>query len=632
MTRHLPLAAVTIAFLLLGNFASAQRLESVGVLGNSGVEGNDLIRVTPTRQPSGVYVAPDSTVWIDGGDAILHVTFHGRLIEAHPLAPVCEKVNSWSFAALDRTLYFFALTDKVESVQVDNRTFRSHMALIALPLSPGARPRLVRSFPEISDSRGGVLSALPLDGRLLFARNRTDATNEEMTVSSIDPADGEVINVVNPGGRNIAGLALDAERGWLYVGGNWPDARSPEIVAYDLTGKELKRTMALQTPANPTQFRGIVSLAGDAIWEGAWYGHLGRWNLDLDTAPGTIWTWGLEFNYPCQLVAAAPGHSDVLMMSEQDNQSVYFAHWDCSANRFRLAKRIGSLAEAQSLAMSDDGWVTVGTSGRTLWWKWGDDAVDPPRAGNHIAGAVNGYFHRSRMVTLQPGRGNSRPVAVTFEPSPGRRMSQVDYGQFTPFAAPAGLTRTTGDPTAPNDHGWAYATDADSNTVWRTRIEARRGVPIASQWKEMAGDITFTQLGGIASLPGSRLALADGGSVVFARIDGDSLVEERRLNSWGDMPEQKFGSSMRLAANGLNLLASDTTRHRVLWFDADRGTFLAQAGSTDAAGTGANDFDRPTALAVIGTRAVVYDSGNQRIIRLSLVGTRHSVVNGGKMR
>jgi hypothetical protein len=294
-----------IAFFLLANVAFAQRLEPVGVIGNSGVAGPGLIRVVPTEQPSGVYVAPDSTMWIDGGDAILHVSFDGRLIESHPLAPVCEKVNSWSFVALDETLYFFALTAKSASVRVGDREFRSRMALCALALTPGAVPRVVRPFPDISDWRGGVLAAQPWGDLLVLAKGCENAAEDEMIVCTLEPGDGQLADLLKPGARTITGLALDAQRGRLYVGGTWPDAHSPEIVAYDLAGQEVQRTMALQTPANPTQFRGIVSLVGDALWEGAWYGHLGRWNRDLDTAPGTVWTWGLQFHYPCQLVAAS---------------------------------------------------------------------------------------------------------------------------------------------------------------------------------------------------------------------------------------------------------------------------------------------------------------------------------------
>jgi len=274
-----------IMFFLLAGGAFAQRLEPVGVLGNSGVSGPGLIRVVPTEQPSGVYVAPDSTMWIDGGDAILHVTFDGRLIESHPLAPACEKVNSWSFAALDETLYFFALTPKPASARVGDREFRSRIALCAQPLTPGAVPRVVRPFPDIPDWRGGVLAAQPWGGLLVLAKGRESAAEEKMTVCTLEPGDGQLADLLKPGAQTITGLALDVQRGRLYVGGTWPDARSPEIAAYDLAGKEVHRTMALQTPANPTQFRGIVSLVGDALWEGAWYGHLGRWNLDLDTAP-----------------------------------------------------------------------------------------------------------------------------------------------------------------------------------------------------------------------------------------------------------------------------------------------------------------------------------------------------------
>ena len=619
-----------MAIFLLAGVAFAQRLEPVGVLGNSGVAGAGLIRVVPTEQPSGVYVAPDSTVWIDGGEAILHVTFDGRLLESRSARTGLRESQLVVVRRAGRNaLLLRPHHDKRIRAGWQPGVSLAHGAC-ALPLTPGAVPRVVRPFPDIPDWRGGVLAAQPLNGRLLLAKGREDAAEEEMIVCTLNPGDGQLADFLKPGARTIAGLALDVERSRLYVGGTWPDARSPEIVACDLAGKEVHRTMALQTPANPTQFRGIVSLVGDALWEGAWYGHLGRWNLDLDTAPGTVWTWGLEFNYPCQLVAAGKGscaqigpvpfsRMEPLVMSEMDNQHTYLLRWDAATGKVTLGKRIGSLAEVTSLAMSDDGWVTVGSAGRTLWWKWEDDATDPPRAGNHQAGGVNGYFHDGRMVALLPGSDQQRPTAITFEPHAGRGMSQPDHGQFTPFAKPAGLARTAGDPAKPHDHGWAYATDAATAAVWQTQIEGRRGVPIASQWKQLAGSVSLTGAGDVAVLSGGRLAVVDGGAVVLLRLDGEQCIEERRLTGSGAASATaSFGRSLRLAADGPNLLVADTDRHRVLWLDAADGRLVAQAGQPDVAGASASAFDHPAAVAVAGQRAVLYDAGNQRIVKLQL--------------
>ena len=52
----------------------------------------------------------------------------------------------------------------------------------------------------------------------------------------------------------------------------------------------------------------------------------------------------------------------------------------------------------------------------------------------------------------------------------------------------------------------------------------------------------------------------------------------------------------------------------------DAGTFQprAQCGQTDVAGTGGDALDQPTAVAIADRRAVVYDSGNQRIVKLQI--------------
>jgi hypothetical protein len=90
--------------------------------------------------------------------------------------------------------------------------------------------------------------------------------------------------------------------------------------------------------------------------------------------------------------------------------------------------------------------------------------------------------------------------------------------------------------------------------------------------------------------------------------------------SWdnADGPGGALGAHVRLAGYGAWLLVSDTDRHRVLWLDWQQRALLGQFGETDTPGDDPAHLDRPTFVALQGTRAVIADSGNQRLLKVEL--------------
>ena len=73
-----------------------------------------------------------------------------------------------------------------------------------------------------------------------------------------------------------------------------------------------------------------------------------------------------------------------------------------------------------------------------------------------------------------------------------------------------------------------------------------------------------------------------------------------------------------IAADEGRLWAADAERHRVVCFNLGTGKPLAVFGICDKAGADLASLDRPQAIAARGRRAVVYDSGNQRLVKLAL--------------
>jgi hypothetical protein len=120
-----------------------------------------------------------------------------------------------------------------------------------------------------------------------------------------------------------------------------------------------------------------------------------------------------------------------------------------------------------------------------------------------------------------------------------------------------------------------------------------------------------------AELAGDRLVLADAGQLYFFRRSGNAYaVESEWTNANG--PGGALGSQLRIAAYGDWLLVSDTQRHRVLWLDSRTRVVLAQFGQADRAGDGESKLNRPTLVAMNGTRAVIADWLNQRLVKVEL--------------
>jgi len=116
---------------------------------------------------------------------------------------------------------------------------------------------------------------------------------------------------------------------------------------------------------------------------------------------------------------------------------------------------------------------------------------------------------------------------------------------------------------------------------------------------------------------GVLLAAGDGQVLEFAR-DGKNWKEAKRWNSWGGGGEEKFGTRIWITADAGRVWVSDRERHRVLAFDAASGKPLATFGKADQKGADLSTLAEPQVIAARGERAVVYDSGNQRLVKLVL--------------
>ncbi len=237
------------------------------------------VSIEENALPTGVYVDADFTIWWGAGDAIAHLSLDGRRLESFAIDPPGSRVETTRFAVIGRTLYFAGRTPEGKS-------------LFALPLDGPPRrsaTALAVRLPE-GDATWLRMAAEPLDGReLLFALPSRDVSR--ITVFSLEPATGRMNKRFSLPGHYLDGLAWNQSEGVLYVGAALRGpALDQGILACDLHGKRRDGSFpaaTVPTPAQPTSFRGRVSLAGGALWDSGHYGYLARMDLRPAAAPGS---------------------------------------------------------------------------------------------------------------------------------------------------------------------------------------------------------------------------------------------------------------------------------------------------------------------------------------------------------
>lgn len=606
-------------------------IRAVGVLGNSGVGGQGLLRVgtMPLENcASGAAIDRDGALWLSGGDAINRVGLDGHLIEPFPLEPAGSIVDSRTFAVLADTLYFLA------------RTSGGKVALFALPMRSGAKAaQVAMKLPErVNEHVAYCLAPQPLEGQLVLATQPKTEGSEHIGVWLIDPAKGELRLAFSLPGSSPHGVAVDTARKIIYVGGHFglyvggeTHGAVSAITAVHPDGRKVSEAfpaVCTKTPATPTQFRGVISLAAGALWESAWYGFLARLDLEGRGDPGRVVEWHHELHYPTQFLGIRdawpepnPSVSDPLLIATPMPDAFYFAAWDRAARRLRLVRRIGCLPIISSLGISQDGWVTTGTARTQLWWRW-DDAADavPRKAELHVA-VTPVTFDGQRCFGLAAPYHlshlrNGTALPTVFSSHVGERNEAIRVSSAVPLKQPVGASIQI----TPGKHNaMLFVTDAATKQLWRTDFWLPELKPSGDKWLPVPVEAeTLRAPTDLAALTDARLLLADEGRILLLEPKGNGYSVTWAWDRWGDAPDACFGKRLCFAVSGPWMLVSDTDRHRVLWFNWTERELLGQFGGTDQPGNDAAHVRTPSFAALAGQRAVVADSGNQRVVKLEL--------------
>jgi hypothetical protein len=365
----------------------------------------------------------------------------------------------------------------------------------------------------------------------------------------------------------------------------------------------------MKTPATPTQFRGVLSLAGGALWDSAWYGFLARFDEDGHAAPGRIVEWHHELDYPTQVVALRDGDDDPLLIGTPMPDALYFAVWRGAEQRLELVRRLGALPVISSLGMTDDGFVTVGTARTQLWWRWEDPSWALPRKTDIHLSVTPLFFQGENAlgIAVQYHLSNrrKRPLMTTvFSRRPGGRNESRRIGSPPPMKEPVGLAVL-----APpgKQAGTIYVSDAATKKVWRNTVWLSNFHIDNARWEARTAADSLKAPTDIAALLDGRLIVADSGRILILESRDEAFAVQRAIDG--------FGTTVRFAVDGPWMLVSDTERHRVVWLEWATGKVLGELGGL---GAGPQQLRSPTVVSLRGTRAVVADAGNQRIIKVVL--------------
>ncbi|MCS7254812.1 MAG: hypothetical protein RMK18_07760 [Armatimonadota bacterium] len=625
---------VVLLFLLslLGGAAFAARIEPIGVLGNSGEGRATLVYVGNMpfeRCSTGVAIDRDMTLWVSGGDAINRIGLDGRLIERIPIEPKGSIVNSRTFAVVNDVLYF--LGDLPSGKQaLFCVSMRGNTNRLAKPL-PISLPERKRDYIPY------CLAPQPIDGQLVIACEPKEFQDARIGVYLVRPPSdanpkGDIKLAFTISGEYPHGVAVDEPKRHIYIGGFFglfiggeTHQAAYAIAAFKPDGAMLDGfpVTCTKTPAIPTQFRGVISLAGDALWDTAWYGFLSRLDLQGHGAPGRIVEWHHELGYPTQVICIAESaQKQLLAITTAMPNALYLAHWDKNAQSLSFVRRIGCLPIISSLGLSDDGWVTVGTERAQLWWRWEDDADAPPRKAElHIA-VTPVYFDGERCFALAAqyrldDLQRRSPVPTIFSRRVGDRNEAWRVGEPVPMKKPTGLSVRV-VPGKPN--AFLFVTDASDGQIWRTDFWLPELRPSNDRWKPINVEgKTLKSPTDVVALTDGRLLVADEGRILLLAQNGDVYRILKEFATWGAHESQCFGKKIRMSVDGNWMLISDTERHRLIWLDWHEWKFIAQFGMTDRAGNDATHLNEPTLVSLKGSKAVVADSGNQRLLKLKLI-------------
>jgi hypothetical protein len=556
---------------------NAQVITCHGVLGNSGEQGASLVRFEEgVTGGFGIVCDRYGSLWDRGGTALNRYAVDGRLLASYKLPKVAADPSSDMIALAGDTL-IIRLGNQLYSLSID------------APAGSEIQPMKIEANKMSFSSKDGAVIA----------------------------SKGTEVFLVNAAGEKKPVVTLKKNPDGLDFG---PDG-SICVVEGAAVGKVYK-----VSPENADGIELVGPVPGQRpqFLNGNWYGNasastLRRFDKNLQPFPGVVLggqsgafigrvAEQSEIVLPRGLAQVRP---DLFAVSGLLGV-IHLLEWKEADKRFEPIRRIGSVQSCNALGLDNEGriWCIDGN------WDWNDSPSTPLHWGVGAPAKVfgiamlnsdtvcgYGYMGRGRGNLLLFGkmdkelRMNRFSEAKTSLPKEAVAVAVTELNKKRTLL----ILEASGKLTAVNinDDGSYNSDGAAVQLITETPI--KEWTSLASSGKDLL------------------VGAGDGFVVEFVR-DGDNWKEKRRWNSFGQDNGDKFGAAIWLALDSGRLWVSDKLRSRVICFDLASGKQLAAYGVADSAGTEISKLNLPTVLAACGNKAVLFDSGNQRILKLELQG------------
>ena len=560
---------------LFGMTAANLRAEGIscdGILGNSGEQGATLVRFQGAAT-NGMGIVSDryGSLWDRGGAVLNRYAADGRLLASYKLPNAKEDRNSDMIALLGDTI-------------------------------------VVRM--------GGQLCALSIDATSGAEVQPLKIAADKLSFSSHDgwlaASKGAEVFLVNAAGEKKPLVTLKKNPEAVEFG--------PDGVLYVSLESKLYRVVAGAAdgiePAGPQPGERPQFL--DGYWYGsAFHSTERRFDKNLKPAPGVVLggNSGAFIGHVDEQSEIVNGRGLAQLRPDLFAISgfggiVHLLEWNNTGKRFEPIRRIGPLPVCEAIGLDREGRVWCG-SGQ---WNWNDGPATPQRLGIPTPDKVFG------LTTLDNGSlcgyglqwGKRTMIFGTLDKELVRRW--IESETVLPKEAIAVAVTEINKRRSLvvlESGGKAVAVEVNGEGSYKSDIgpvQLTTATPVKA-WTSLA-----------ASGKDALLAAGDGFVIEFAR-DGQNWKEERRWNSSGTSGQggtDTFGPTIRLTSDAGHLWVADTARSRVLCVDQATRKLLGSFGTADSPGDDLTHVNKPTTLAACGDRAVVYDSGNQRLVKLRL--------------
>lgn len=558
----------------------AATLNCVGVLGNSGEQGETTVRfskkrdVRNSRVGIGIVVDDQQTIWTRAGIGQLNrYSYDGRLLGIYKLPEY-------------RPNHLDSMTRAGDFIVMQ---LGSQIYTLPFTAKPGEVPKKLDLTPaKIGDSDDPhTFLMLDMNKNLFFVNPVT--------------AEKKIVFAFKDKVPNAFKLAQDQ-------------------TIYCLFGKTVRfiKDGILSNQEDAHEIRGQGIQLVDGFWYiSSWHGTLKRFDQNFKPSPGIVLggtsgtfigkvAGNYEISRPDKLIKIAKN----LFAVSGLGGIVHLLEWLPNESRFEIVRRIGSKNMiGHMLAVDNAGRVMVPGG----VWYWSDLPDTPLRHGFGTGGHGQPVILDNDIVVSTAYKYGSKP-SITWGRL-GTSLKEHANEKTHPF-----LKHTSGMVILKKDKKHiAYMIDPEGSTQ-RVIIDERRGRPSQMLGAfEISTTPAIKNFTTIAKVNDNKVLVGGDGFVVeFDSTHVDKWKEIKRWKNWGDNPEDSFGDEIYLCGDSKNLWVSDTKRQRILGFDIKNGEHIASFGTLDTTGDNLKSFNHPTIISGRSGRVVVFDSENERILKFEI--------------